>query len=271
MARKIKTSIIAFALSVLVPGLGQIFIGRPKIGGLVYLSFFLLYCLLHAGIYATFPGLMIWIGTLILLQAWNLTGTLFHGDRGTRITHDLFRHWLVYLLVVMVHLALILPGALFFGMPVKPYRIPSASMSPTLQLDDYFLIDRTWYRNAQVRRGDVVVFASPTDSKVDFVKRVVGLSGEMVQIKKGMILINGRPLTALPEPAPNYLSSTNGGLSDYYFESQTVPPNHVFVVGDNPKNSFDSRFFKSIDIAAVRGKALYIIWADELSRVGKNL
>jgi signal peptidase I len=123
---------------------------------------------------------------------------------------------------------------------------------PGLHLDAGLLnihLEKTWCIH-QPNRGDVIVFEYPKDLSRDFIKRVIGLPGETVDVKGGKIYINGQ---LLPEPfGPNPGSSTNGPI--------TVGPDELFVMGDNRNNSSDSRAWGPLPLKYVIGKALVSYW-----------
>lgn len=139
---------------------------------------------------------------------------------------------------------------------VQAFFIPSGSMEPTLQIGDRILVSKFIYRFAPIRRGDVIVFRYPLNPGKDFVKRVVALPGERVELKDGVVLINGR---AIPEQYPTALPESDRACTSNY-GPVTVPPNKLFVLGDNRCNSEDSRYFGFVPVENVVGKAFLIYW-----------
>ncbi|MED5361850.1 MAG: signal peptidase I [Actinomycetota bacterium] len=138
---------------------------------------------------------------------------------------------------------------------IQTYFIPSESMHPTLVVDDRVMVYKLAFTLGNVERGDLVVFNRPpnlesTELK-DFVKRVVGLEGETIGARGGVVLVDGRPLD---EP---YLLT---GVDTADFEERVVPEDHVFVMGDNRYNSRDSRFFGSIHKDLLVGEVFLRIW-----------
>lgn len=159
---------------------------------------------------------------------------------------------------------------------VQAFKIPTGSMRPTLLEKDLILVNKFIYgakipftkyylpkvRNPQ--RGDVIVFIYPEDPKKDFIKRLVGLPGDAVEIKSGSIYVNGKPLT---DPVFNHIYYYNRG--DYALEGQkiTVPKDSFFVLGDNSASSKDSRYWGYVPRSSILGKALIIYWP--LNRIKK--
>ena len=140
---------------------------------------------------------------------------------------------------------------------VQAFYIPSGSMEPTLMVDDRILVAKFMYRFEPVHRGDVIVFRYPLNPQRDFVKRVVGLPGDRVQLKEGVVHLDG---TLLSEKG--YTIKPDFGN----YGPVTVPASQYFVLGDNRNNSEDSRFFGYVPRGNVIGKAIFIYWP--LPRIG---
>lgn len=133
---------------------------------------------------------------------------------------------------------------------VQAFWIPSGSMIPTLQIKDRVLVCKFWYRFSDPKRGDIVVFKYPMDPKRDFVKRVVGLPGDTVELQEGTVLINGEPQS---EPfVKNHDRFTMPALR--------VPDGSYFCMGDNRPNSQDSRFWGFVPESYLRGPVFFRYW-----------
>jgi signal peptidase I len=161
---------------------------------------------------------------------------------------------------------------------VQAFKIPSGSMEPTLLIGDHILvskfiygfsipyIDEKFLQFKKPARGDVVVFIYPADESKDFIKRVIAVEGDTVEIRQKKIYLNGSPVA---DPHAHFADSTiygghgaAAGPRDN-FGPKTVPQGHIFVMGDNRDNSLDSRFWGFVDINKVRGKAFMIYWSWE--------
>jgi len=172
-----------------------------------------------------------------------------------------------------LELVLILAAALGLwyitnGWIVKPYRIPSASMEPTLQIGDRVLVNRFIYHFHDPRRGDIVVFHPPgrgdaaidgatTEASVYFIKRVVGLPGETIEGRGGHVLICKAPNVGchiLKEP---YLTQT---AAPQNFGPVQIPPDHYFMMGDNRGISEDSRVWGTLPRSYIIGEAFLTYW-----------
>jgi len=174
-------------------------------------------------------------------------------------------------------LGLLLAVALLVVWPVRTfvaqaYYIPSASMTPQLQVNDRVVVSKLAYDLHDTRRGDIVVFDAPPGlpiapdrasapirfirrlfqpSTQEFIKRVVALPGEKVEAHQGRVFVNGRPLV---EP---YLPP---GTATQPFAPTVVPPGRLWVMGDNRSNSEDSRVFGPIRRSTVVGRAVARVW-----------
>lgn len=168
---------------------------------------------------------------------------------------------------------------------VQAFKIPTGSMETNLLIGDHLLVNKLVYSPSlgpledrllakkQIARGHVVVFKFPEDPARDFIKRVIGLPGETVEIRDKAVYVDGRPLD---EPYVHFLEpplSRNDpeyglraeGLRDNW-GPQVVPAGHVFVLGDNRDNSRDSRFWGFLPIDQIKGRALMVYWSYEASR-----
>ena len=138
---------------------------------------------------------------------------------------------------------------------VQTFFIPTPSMVPTLKVDDRLLVDKITLRTRDVRRGDIVVFERPatfTDTTIkDLIKRVVGLPGETLEGHDGAVWVNGK---RLEEP---YLVK---GITTSDFAPVKVAVDHYFVMGDNRPESFDSRFWGTVEREKIIGRALIRVW-----------
>ena len=251
-------------LALLMPGLGQLYAGRRRTAVITYTAGIILYGLIWAGMYKHFIGLLIWLVAMVCYYILNIVSAFIAAQKTIQFDHRTFGRLAVYFAMGGLHLALFLLTMTHWGLPVKLYHIPSPSMAPALQIDDYFVIERN-VNQQKIERGDIVVFTSPTNENIVYVKRVVGLSGEVVEIFKERVWING---TKLVEP---YLNEDQGSRSIYGFRHYgplAVPDNSIYVLGDNRSHSTDSRQYKSVELKSLKGKALYVIWAADKARIG---
>jgi signal peptidase I len=151
---------------------------------------------------------------------------------------------------------------------VKPYRIPTGSMEPTLDVGDRVLVNRLVYHFHGPHRGDIIVFhppghgdtaerGAPTEASVTYIKRVIGLPGETIQITRGIVTVCkpvGQNCHALREPY------TEGSQTSPRYGPFTVPSGDYFVMGDNRGDSLDSRYWGPLPRRNIIGEAFLIYW-----------
>lgn len=156
---------------------------------------------------------------------------------------------------------------------VQAFKIPSGSMEPTLLVGDHILVNkfiygvkipfiqRTVIPISQPKRGDVIVFIYPVDKSKDFIKRTIGLPGDLIEIIDNKVYING----TIYEDKHAYFSNKGkvwpASQGKTFFGPITVPENHIFVMGDNRDHSYDSRFWGFVPLKSVKGKAFIIYWS----------
>ncbi|MCX7705514.1 MAG: signal peptidase I [bacterium] len=154
-------------------------------------------------------------------------------------------------------IALVLILRQFF---VQAFVIPSESMKPTLKIHDRLLANKIVYKIRQPHRWEVIIFKYPEDTKKYFVKRLVGLPGEILIIKNGHVCINGKVIEP-PKNIPTSLYYYSEGRSYYGIEEEVkIPENAYYALGDNSINSRDSRYWGFIPSKNLVGKALFIYW-----------
>ena len=173
---------------------------------------------------------------------------------------QLIREWVTVLVVALV-IAITVRSLI-----LQQFYISGPSMETTMFQDNRVLVNKLSYRLHDIHRGDVVVFDRVTvDGEVvqhdDLIKRVIGLSGETISIKDCQVFIDGK---LLPEPYLNDYDLAQSSLDDRcrvpLMEEILIPENHLFVMGDNRPQSFDSRMFGSIAQNLVVGRAFVTIW-----------
>jgi signal peptidase I len=172
---------------------------------------------------------------------------------------------------------------------VQAFKIPSGSMKPTLLIGDHLLVSKSSYGIklpfsdsvliplGDPERGDIVVFRFPEDPSKDFIKRIIGLPGDKVEVRNKEVYINGK---RLKDPWAHYtdrvILSRNSGQPRDFFGPMEVPPDKYFVMGDNRDESYDSRFWFGnkggfVPREDILGKAFIIYWAWEDNTFGVRL
>ena len=168
--------------------------------------------------------------------------------------HEL-RGWVRDLAVAM-SLALIIIVFLY-----QPVKVEGTSMAPLLSDQERIFINKFVYRFEPIERGDVVVFWYPLDRSKSFIKRVVGLPGETIELRRGHLVIDGREFTESYVPPSFFDGSSYGPLQ--------IPGGSYFVMGDHRDSSNDSRMFGAVSRDFIYGKAVFAYWpVDHFGSIG---
>jgi signal peptidase I len=160
---------------------------------------------------------------------------------------------------------------------VQAFKIPTGSMEQNLLIGDHLLVNKFLYAPTAfdverallpldpIRRGDILVFKFPEDPERDFIKRVIGLPGETIEVRGKTVYVDGTPIE---EPYVQFLfpfhedGTTGGGLDvRSRYGPVTVPADHFFMMGDNRDNSEDSRYWGFLPRDHVKGKALFVYFS----------
>ena len=163
---------------------------------------------------------------------------------------------------------------------IQAFKIPSGSMKQTLQIGDHILVNKFIYgiklpflmttivpiKNP--KRGDIVVFKFPEDPDKDFIKRVIGIAGDVVECRNKQVYINHKRLNHDFGIHTDSNIISRGVQPRDNFGPVIVPENSLFVMGDNRAHSYDSRFWGFVDLKALRGKALIIYWSWDKENFG---
>jgi signal peptidase I len=165
-------------------------------------------------------------------------------------------HSLLRELAEVVVLAVILYFGISFA--VQTVHVEGMSMVGTLNDNDYLIANKIDYRLHPPQRGDIVILRAPTNQSVDFIKRVIGLPGERLLIRDGVVYINGERLqeSYLPEA----WTQMNNWPLDGSSNGEVIPAGEYFVMGDNRNRSQDSRAFGPISMDEIEGRAWFRIW-----------
>ena len=186
--------------------------------------------------------------------------------------------WITELIVIVIIVLLIRTFV------AQAYNIPSGSMKPTLLVGDFILVNKLVYRFSEPQRGDIVVFKYPIDPNIDFIKRIIALPGEEVEVRNNQVFINGKPLPLIEvgrgeengvrkviyeEVLPEGKKHKVQFYEDFPFSKRdfgpvVVPPNHYFVMGDNRDNSEDSRYWGFLPKENIVGKAFVIYFSGDV-------
>src|SRR5258706_3659943 len=265
----IKKGLAAFLLSILTPGLGQVYNGE-LLKGILGLAGMLGLLLLSTavGLTHSFSGLIVHIALVLSAYVLLLGDAVFTAVRQVRMNQRPMHTWRSYL----VSLSLLSISAVSLSasasdrvLGVRAYKMTADSMLPTLASEDRIVADTRYYRSHTPQRGDLIVFKFPYQNHPDYIKRVIGVPGDRIKIVDQHVYLNEQHLnepfayhdptaqhdpffyTFPPAGADELLSSMQPEWAEQIFSSVdkgeiVVPPHKYFVMGDNRDRSWDSRY-----------------------------
>lgn len=170
------------------------------------------------------------------------------------ILRNLWLFFLDFLETIVVSLAIFAVVYIFL---FQPHQVDGRSMEPNFHNSEYILTDKLSYRLHAPSRGDVVVFHSPQDERVDFIKRIIGVPGDTVKVSGGHVYLNGIQLEE------TYINDPGQVLSGRYMREGLeieVPPGQYLVMGDNRGHSSDSREWGLVTTGGIVGRAFFRYW-----------
>jgi signal peptidase I len=272
-----KNPVVACLLSLVFPGLGQLKNREPWKGlvvaitlpALTILAFSSRIPLSFRGMVGFLAGAWVW-RILICVDAFRVA------HRGTQSKKSFQQARMVFVFAgLLIILCGVVPSTDYFLHTFgyfRAFRVPSSSMCPTICDGDRIVVDMNAYLKTAPQRRDLIMLDFQAKHGPLFIKRIVGVGGDIVSEKDGAILINGTPFAGrdLSQVCgkPKGESPPAEGLPR--FEPVTVPAASFFVVGDNSANSYDSRIpgFGFVTPDQVKGRPLYIYWSVDRSRIG---
>ena len=272
MKGKKRIPIIAAVLSFLVPGLGQLYNAQILKGIIFFLAFLLIPIILFlAGLQFQFYGLVVILLFSICLWLFIIGEAFFSAKRKKEVVLKRYNKWYVYLLIILLMLGTYIIPTDFIAniasetLKFSAYKMSTGSMEPTLSIGDYLIIDSKYFKKSELQRGDLVIIQYPKDPTKDFIKRVIALEGEKIEIKNKQVYIND---AAIPESYKVHKDINVDEAIRDNFGPALVSSDHCFVLGDNRDNSMDSRFWGFLPLRNIKGKPLYIYWAKDKNRIG---
>ncbi|MDH3347587.1 MAG: signal peptidase I [Desulfobulbaceae bacterium] len=274
---------LAVLLSVLTIGLGHIYVGKAKKGILLYVGQAVIFLVLipliifKTNIYFYFLLLLTGLGYLIFCAVDALKTA-----RENKHSYELLKYnkWYLYIACYIMANMVVQPTVIHYFQEniVKAYKIPTSSMLPTIYIGDWILVNRFKYKITPPKRGDIIVFEYPQDPEIDYIKRLIAIAGDIVEIKNKKLFINNIEQTEdyAIHLDPKNINSIHSPRDNY--GPLTVPNNTVFVMGDNRDKSYDSRFWGFVNVGKIRGKAISFYWSWDKdkknvrwNRIGKSI
>lgn len=270
MEKKRRNPIVAAILSSMAPGLGQLYNGQIIKGVIFLLSLILLPIIMfQLGLHHSFYGLAIILLIFMFFLLFIIGEAFYAATKKKEFILKRYNKWYIYLFIILLINSTVLIPTNFLSKVLRfnAFRMPTASMVPTLHVGDHLIANFKYFKKNELQRGDLVIFKYPEDPAKDFMKRVIALEGEKIEIKNKQVYINDVPLSEGHEAHPDnevYPERDN-------FGPVVVPSDHCFVMGDNRDNSMDSRHWGSLPLGNIKGKPLYIYWAKDLIRIGMKI
>jgi len=298
---KRRYAILGLILSLLSVGLGQLYVGRTKRGWafsiMVGATILILAIVLHTRPRWTLLPLVL-VLVVFELGTWLYGGidAALIARRQRTIDGQARPGWRAYVLLIVVNIALsAITNAAFKHIAWRSFTIPSASMQPTLRVGDFFMVWRQYFSDHEPQRGDIATILMPQMGNTTYVKRIVGLPGDRVQLRDGRLFLNDEEVAAEAGPASDRMLDYGRSLSPFvetlpggrrYEIGRTernhtnddtlvfvVPAHAYFVLGDNRNNSMDSRMREVgfVPRENLQDLALFVFWARDWRRIGQTL
>lgn len=283
LIKKSRKPWLAGVLSSIIPGVGHVYLGNFDRGVKFYATIILIYCLLLISGILPFP--IFSLAFLLICFTIVYVYSIVDSVKLTRLIKSPYflkpyNKWYIYFGAYLIIFYIVLPIApkITKKMVVQSYTISSGAMKSTLFIGDHFFVNKYSYLFSQPKRGDIVLFPFPEDPSKELIFRVIGLSGDKIEIREKKLFINDR---FYPE---EYISNRDPDIiplivkpRDFY-GPVIVPKDSLFLMGDNRDHSWDSRFWGFVKASSVKGKPENIYWSWDRNassviwnRIGKHI
>lgn len=280
---------VAIFLTMVMPGLGHVYCGCIVRGlvimaAMAFVTSSWVFGMIIQGATPLINTIVVIWGMVMIVSVF-IAIDAYRRARRTRYDYKRkdYNHWVIYIALIWIAGA----GTIGYTAIVKKniceaFVIPVDSMAPTIMAGDRALADKIIYTRNDPQHGDVVLFKNPKNRKINYIKRIVALGGDTLEVKNGKLIINEQPLkTEWIEKKTISINKknvdgdifweTNGNARYQIFiaekksergniASVTVPTYHCFVMGDNRNYSEDSRYFGTLSLGAIKGKFRSIYW-----------
>lgn len=264
MKTKQRKPWIAGLISFIWPGIGHIYCGEAKRGIMLYFFLLIAIPILCILLLLPFPrlNLILFLIAIPLIYFFIIKDAVGCARRASdAYLPKFYNKWYFYLVIVAIYSLVMQPivQATIRQNLIQAFKIPSGGMSPSLYVGDHILVDKFSYNFANPKRIDIIVFKYPKDESRKFVKRIIGLPGEKLEIKQQHVFINDQLLS---EPYAYHQDVEKNNLYPRdNFGPITINEEHVFVMGDNRENSQDSRYWGLLPFDNIDGKVKTIYWS----------
>jgi len=266
-------AVLAGFLSLLLPGIGQLYNQQPRKGLGMALTFPLLtLVMVTTRVFFSFWSFVLFNGIVITWRLFIAAEAAYSAKTRKKAEPAIPQPRVSYALLAVAIVSLeIFPTSdqLIRWTGFGAFAVPSASMCPTICKGERIVADRKAYKNKAPQRGDIVLVKHQMFDEL-LIKRVVGVPGDLVETgPDNTILVNGSPLRS-PEVCQLNLREHDLPGNGPAFHSIGIPKGALFLIGDNLGNSLDSRFpeFGLASLDEIRGKPIFLVWSPKFSRIG---
>jgi len=266
-----KKPFLALICSLLADGLGQIYNGELIKGLALALASWIILMLGFSYLMSSFIGLILFIVLSLVYKTYVCTDA-FRFARKLLVDTARPKPPLALRIgaaILILGVVLCITSNSFFKefLAYHAYKIPSASMCPTICEGDRIVANLTAFRRSGPQRGDVVIFLFDSENSLH-IKRVVAVGGDDVSATHGHVIVNGNPVESAASacgtpPIQSFSFETSPDFAPLH-----VPPNKLFLVGDNMEHSYDSRYYGTVEVSKVRGRPIYLYWSRQHARIG---
>ncbi|MGE5412438.1 MAG: signal peptidase I [Clostridiales bacterium] len=270
MLRKKLSPVLAAILSIIAPGLGQIYNGQLKKGLYLFTTTYFLYIVLVAvfKILSTFTGAVLFafisMSWVLFLATYAVTISIKRKEKEIKP----FNKWYFYIGFLLINtLVSFACTRIVKHNYFRSFGTPTSGMEPAIHTGDYFVADMSDSR-FYVKPGDIIIFKSALNPDILYTKRCIAVGGQRIMFDELNIWVDGQKVKSGIQNSVVYSDSYNQEL---HTRSYLIPKDTYFVLGDNYFNSLDSRHYGVVHAAQIMGKPLYIYWSGAKSRVGMNI
>lgn len=263
--------LFALLFSLIADGLGQIYNGELTKGLAFALAGWILTWFGFCYLMCSFPGLILFVALSLAFKTYLCViafvfARKLQADTTRSKPHVAFR---IGAATLIVGVALFISSDSFLRkfFVYHAFKIPTASMCPTICEGDRLIADLRAFRRSSPQRGDVVMFLFDSESSLH-IKRVAAVGGDEVVASNGRVIVNGNPIRS-----PAFACGTPADQANEYQTAPDVrrlriPPGGLFLIGDDMDHSYDSRYYGSVEVSRVRGRPVYLYWSWHQTRVG---
>ena len=247
-------------LSILFPGLGHIYVGSPERGLLFFVFQFLITMAGAFFLAGFFWGVYLSFIFAVLFRIIVVIDAIMRAKENFGRELEFYQKFSTYMVftVFSIMCAMIMQLVFAFKGKYEFFSVPTASMEPAILTNDKIVANHWAYNNEIPKRGDVVIFLYPKDETVKYIKRIVAIPGDIVEIKNGMLILNGQA-KKINTKAMDEMAKT------------TIENNKFFVLGDNFNASNDSRYWGLVSFDKILARAEFIYFSKDKNKFGEKI